>query len=82
MLHICDAEYVDEYRQGNTLASVGATGVAPVQSLGFYFSDQPTTTTIVPGTISQVEKIKFVTALVGRFLIRRIVLEAPEPLLS
>jgi hypothetical protein len=58
-------EYLQEYRSGNTLNSVGAAGQSPTNALGFYFSDAPVTTDIVPGTTSTTESISFVDALVG-----------------
>ena len=58
-------EYVDEYRAGNTLAQMGATGQSPSTALGFSFSDAPNTTFTVPGTKSTTESISFVDALVG-----------------
>ena len=58
-------EYLTEYRHGDTLANMGATGVSPAQALGFSFSDLASSNFTVPGTTNQTESISFVTALVG-----------------
>jgi hypothetical protein len=58
-------EYIQEYRAGNALMNMGGYGQSPGSALGFSFSDVPSTNTLVPGTAATVERISFVTALVG-----------------
>jgi hypothetical protein len=59
-----DPEYLTYYRQGNTLLTMGTLGVSPNVSLGFQFSDRPSTNFIVSGT-GNPQTDSFVTALVG-----------------
>jgi hypothetical protein len=58
-------EYLQEYFSGNTLNNLGTNPQGPAQALGFYFSDAPNTTDVVPGTAGTIESISFVDALVG-----------------
>jgi len=58
-------EYQQEYFSGNTLNNLGSSNQSSAQAYGFYFSDEPVTTDIVPGTTSTPESISFVDALVG-----------------
>jgi hypothetical protein len=58
-------EYLQEYRFGNTLTTMGANKQSPATALGFSFSDAPVTNFVVPGTASTPESISFVDALVG-----------------